>query len=106
MLVQPLDDASAASLVTGKRCYQIGFGLADAMDERCRDRGATGAQNEPVTCRLECRADNGEIIEQIVSDIHISASVPGGTSPSGTSGIGPIGLIGVTIAAPSGPSVL
>jgi hypothetical protein len=32
--------------------------------------------------------------------------VPGGTSPSGTSGIGPIGLIGGTEAASSGPSVL
>jgi len=106
MLVQPFDDASAASVVPGERCYQIGFGLADAMDERCWDRGATGAQNEPVACRLECRADNSEVIEQIVSDIHISASVPGGTSPSGTSGIGPIGLIGGTEAASSGPSVL
>src|SRR6516225_9364949 len=32
MLVQPFDDASAASLVPGKGCYQIGFSLADAMD--------------------------------------------------------------------------
>src|SRR5262249_48139171 len=89
-----------------ERCYQIGFGLANAINERGGNRGGTGAQNEPVTDGVDRGTDHGKIVEQLAGGIHISVSEPGGTVPSMASGVGPIGLIGGSGVASSGLSVL
>jgi hypothetical protein len=86
--------------------HEIGFSFANTVDQRGRDCGGPSAQNKPVARWLDGRADHGEIVEQIVGDVHISASAPGGTAPSSASGIGPIGLMGAVGAVPSGRSVL
>jgi hypothetical protein len=130
MPVQPLDDGSferpvlellihrrlarnlllfadpAAVLTEGERCHEIGFGLADTIDKCGRDCGRPSAQNEPLVGSFNRRAKHREIVKQIACDTHISASAPGGTASSSASGIGPIGLIGAVMVAPSGLWVL
>src|SRR5262249_26021074 len=91
--------------MAGERCNQIGFGLADAVDELSRDRSGTSPQNEPVTGGFDRCTDHGKIVEQFASGIHISASAPGGTAPSTASGIGPIRLAGDGRVVPPSPSV-
>jgi hypothetical protein len=90
-----------------KRRHKLALGLADPADQRGRDCDRPGSQNKAVARRLDRRTDPGEVVEQIVGDVHISASAPGGTSPStSASGIGLIGLIGARVTPPSGSSVL
>jgi hypothetical protein len=85
-----------------KQGNKLCFGLADTTYKPGRYCSGPGVQNEPIARRLDCRTDRGEIVKQIANDIHISASAPGGTAPSRSSGIGPIGLIERASAAPLG----
>ena len=78
-------DVSAFRKQGNKLC----FGLADTTYKPGRYCSGPSAQNEPVAGRLDRRADHGEIVEQIASDIHISVSAPGDTAPSRSSGIMP-----------------
>jgi len=94
-------------LSSHKQCRKLAPGLSDPTNQRSRDCGRPGSQNKAVARRLDRRADPGEVIEQIVGNVHISASEPGGTSRSASaSGIGLIGLIGARVTPPSGSSVL
>jgi hypothetical protein len=68
--------------MAGERCYQIGFSLADAIDQPCWDRHVPGTQDEPITRRLDSCADQGKVVEEFTSGAHISSSAPGNTSPS------------------------
>jgi hypothetical protein len=70
-------DVSAFRKQGNKLC----FGLADTTYKPGRYCSGPSAQNEPVAGGLNRRADHGEIVKQIASDIHISVSAPGGTAP-------------------------
>jgi len=91
--------------MAGERCYQIGFSLADAIDQPCWDRHGTGPQDEPITRRLDSCADQGKVVEEFTSGIRISSSAPGSTPPSMASGIGRVGPTGDGRVVRPSPSV-
>src|SRR5262249_47439000 len=102
------------SLMAGERCYQIGFGLADAIDELSRDRSETSPQNEPVTGGVHPFPPHRKNVGAGAGGPPIFAPPPtaappttaSGPAPSTASGIGPIGLAGDGRAVPPSPSIL